>query len=87
MPKSSMPPFYHEVFRAIKRTNPGWTDSRAWATATVAIARGALSGDTNFPGKQTISGINRAKFVAAYAAWRKTHPRGSGFGKNVIGRG
>lgn len=87
MPKNSMPPFYHEVFRAIKRTNPQWTDSRVWATATVAIARGALSGDTSFPGVERIGAVKRAKFVAAYAMWKKNHPKGSGFGKNMIGRG
>lgn len=81
------PPFYHEVFRAIKRANPTWTDARCWATTYVAIARGALTGDTNFPGLQSIGPMKRAKFIAAYAAWKKTHPKGSGLGANPAGRG
>lgn len=85
--RAGMPALYNRVHDAIKRKNPGWTDSRVWATTVSAIAKGALTGDTNFPGRQDMGPIARAEYAAAYAQWKKSHPKGTGFGKNYAGRG
>ena len=77
-----MPQLYNRIHDHIARKNPSWSDSRVWATTVQAVAKGCLTGDTNFPGKQEMGPIGRARYCAAYASWKKSHPKGTGFGVN-----
>jgi hypothetical protein len=82
----SMPALYDRIHDHIKAANPSWPDSRVWATTVRAVAKGCLTGDVNFPGKQNMNPISRAKYCAAYAEWKRNHPKGTGFGTKP-GRG
>lgn len=78
------PPLYHRIVKHLMAK--GFSESHAWATANRAVAKGCLEGDTNFPGRQDMGPISRARYCAAYAAWKRSHPKGSGLGK-VPGKG
>ena len=80
-----MPELYNRIHDHIVRK--GMTDSAAWAIAVKAVAKGCLEGEADFPGKQTFGPIARARYCAAYAQWKKDHPRGTGYGKVKEGRG
>jgi hypothetical protein len=75
-----MPELYDRIHDHIKRANPGWSDSRVWATTVRAVAKGCATGDVNFPGKQNMNAVSRARYCAAYAQWKKRHPTSSGMG-------
>jgi hypothetical protein len=78
------PPLYHRIVKHLMAK--GFSESHAWATANRAVAKGCLTGELNFPGHQEMNKGNRAQWCAAYAAWKRTHPKGSGLGKSP-GRG
>lgn len=75
----SMPALYDSVHDHIKASKPTWSDSRVWATTVRSIAKGCLTGDVNFPGKQNMNPVSRARYCAAYAQWKRTHKK-SGLG-------
>lgn len=75
-----MPALYHRIFDHIKAEKPSWSDSRVWATVVRAVAKGCLTGDVNFPGRQKMGAVKRAEWCRAYAQWKKSHPKGSGLG-------
>ena len=80
----SMPALYRRIHDALLRDGVVKTDSAAWAMATSEVARGCRYGKT---GRVKLKGVTKAQYCAAYAQWKKSHPKGSGFGKNVKGRG
>lgn len=80
-----MPRLHHRIHDHVMKAGK-FTDSAAWAIAVDAVAKGCKSGDTNFPGKQTMGAVSRARYCAAYAEWKKNHS-GSGRGTNPSGRG
>lgn len=68
----SMPELYDRIHKHL--VEKGMEEGRAWAVTVNAVRKGCLSGDVNFPGKQDMNPISRAKYCAAYAEWRKSHP-------------
>lgn len=68
-----MPRLYHRIHDHLKKK--GFTDQQAWAIATNAVRKGCLSGDTNWPGKQEMGAISRARYCAAYAEWQKNRAK------------
>lgn len=83
--KHSMPNLHHRIHDHL--IAKGKTEGVAWAIAVQSVAKGCLSGDTNFKGLQSMNPVSRAAYCKAYSEWRANHPGGSGFGKNPIGRG
>lgn len=68
----SMPELYDRIHDHLVKK--GMSDSHAWAVTVNAVRKGCLTGDTNFPGRQDMGAISRARYCAAYAQWKKTHP-------------
>jgi hypothetical protein len=83
-----MPRLYHEIVRHLLAN--GFTSAQAWPIAVEAVAKGCTMGISSLPekagGKKKLGVKARARYCAAYAEWKKSHPKGSGIGKK-IGRG
>ncbi len=71
---ASMPKLYHRIHDHL--VAKGMPSDRAWAVAVNAVRKGCLTGDLNFKGLQSMDKGKRAAWCAAYAAWKKTHPKG-----------
>lgn len=85
MARASLPKLYHEIHDHL--VADGKPDSIAWPIAIAAVAKGCLSGKTTFPNQAKFGAVARARYCAAYAEYKKSHPKGTGFGKNFSGRG
>lgn len=70
--RPSMPKLYHDIHKHILAS--GYPAKFAWGAAVNAVRKGCLEGDASFPGKQTFGPVARAKYCAAYAQWKKSHP-------------
>lgn len=81
---ASMPRLHHRIKNHLIKK--GFTESQAWAIAVSSVAKGCATGDTNFPGKQSMNKISRAEYCKAWAEWKKNHS-GTGVGANPAGRG
>lgn len=78
--KTHMPQLHESIKKHVCHANPSWMESRCWATAVRAVAKGCATGDVNFPGKQNMNAVSKARYCAAYAEWKANHPKGSGLG-------
>lgn len=59
----------------------------AWKITVSSVAKGCLFGKTSFPNHASFGAVARTRYCAAYAAWKKKHPKGSGLGTSPVGRG
>jgi hypothetical protein len=64
-------PRYIERIAKHLHSEKGMDVSRAIATAVNVVKRMCASGDTNFPGKQTVNAKSRAQACAAVADWER----------------
>lgn len=82
------PQLYHEHVK--KLMEHGFPENIAWPIVNEQIALGCLTGKTTLPtmggGKQKLTAEVRENWCAAYSEWKKTHTKGTGFGKKP-GRG
>lgn len=79
-----LPELYHRIHDHLKKK--GIPDNVAWPIAVEAVAKGCLTGKTSFKHSGDFGAVARARYCEAYAAYKKSHPKATGFGKK-FGRG
>lgn len=64
-----LPNYIKRISRHLRRK--GMTESHAIATAVNAVKKMCATGDTNFPGRQSVSDMSRARACRAVAQWER----------------
>ena len=72
--KAHMPALHERIRNHIVKS--GYPAKYAWGAAVNAVRKGCLTGDVNFPGKQSMNAVSRAEYCKAYREWKKNHPGG-----------
>ncbi len=83
-----MPRLYHRIVKHL--IAKGYLPEAAWPIAVEAVAKGCLLGISSLPGdkgkKVKLGKKARTRFCKAFAEYKKSHPKGTGYGKR-IGKG
>ena len=74
-PGGHLPDPIHTMYKHIKRSNPAMSTSHAIAAAVEAAKKGCATGDVNFPGKQEMNAVSRARYCNGVAAWEAMKAR------------